>query len=113
MKTEDFKRLEEVYESISNKNKNIISEDANEGLGASLVYLVALGLPFVFDYFSRKYPELKDAFNKIKTDLKNKQTQNEIKNILSTSKQTPQEPSQQDILSSMLTGGVRKPQPKL
>jgi len=112
MKNEDFKKLEEVYESINNKEKELISEDANEGLGAALVYVVAFGLPFVFDYFSRKYPELKEKFNQIKIDLKNnKQTQMEVKEILSKNK--PQQQSQPDQLGSMLTGGVRKKQPRI
>ena len=66
MKNEDFKNLEEVYESISNKEKELISEDANESFGAALIYVVAFGLPVVFDKLSRMYPEIKEKLNQIK-----------------------------------------------
>lgn len=111
MKNQDFKKLEEVYESINNKEKELISEDANESLGAGFFYLILFGFPLILDYFSRKYPELKEKFNQIKNDLKNKQTQIEVKDILSKNK--PQQQSQSDKLGSMLTGGVRKKQPRL
>ena len=88
----DLKNLEEAYQLINHKDKNIISEDANEGLGAGIVYLIAFGLPLVFDYFSKKYPELKDKFNEIKMDIKNnQQTKQDIKNYLQQSKQHQQE----------------------
>lgn len=112
MKNEDFKKLEEVYESINNKEKELISEDANEGLGAGFFYLILFGFPLILDYFSKIYPELKEKFNQIKNDLKNnKQTQMEVKEVLSKNK--PQQQSQSDKLGSMLTGGVRKKQPRL
>jgi len=88
MKNNDNLNLEQVYESINNKQKNLISEDANETLGAGVMWIIIAGLPFIFDYFSRKYPELKNAFNNIKNDLKNNQeTKEEVKNILNNSKQ--------------------------
>jgi hypothetical protein len=88
----DLKNLEEAYQLINHKEKDIISEDANEGLGAGIVYLIAFGLPLVFDYFSKKYPELKEKFNEIKMDIKNnQQTKQDIKNYLQQSKQRRQE----------------------
>jgi hypothetical protein len=112
MRKEDIKNLEEAYKSITNKEKELISEDANESLGAGLVYLIAFGLPLVFDYFSRKYPELRDKFNQIKLDIKNnQQTKKELQNVLKQTQQQQQPPS--DGIASMLSGGVRKPQPRI
>lgn len=106
---EDYKKLEEAYQSITTKEKELISEDANESLGAGVVYLIAFGLPLVLDYFSRKYPELRDKFNQIKADLKNNQTKSELQNIL----KQPQQPPKPDGIAPMLSGGVRKPQPRI
>ncbi len=110
MKQQEFKSLEKIYESISLKNKEVISEDANESLGAGIVWIIVFGLPLIFDYFSKKYPDLKEKFESIKNDLKNTNIKEDIKGILSREKQTEQKPKE-DGISSLLTGGVRKTPP--
>lgn len=111
MKTEDFKKLEQVYESINRKEPQLISEDANETLGAALIYIVAFGLPFVFEGLSRLYPQIKNKLNEVK---QNKQLVTTLQGLFKKQEIKPkQEPSQQDGLESMLSGGVRKPQPRL
>ena len=105
MKTEDFKNLEQVYESINKKETQLISEDANETLGAALVYVVAFGLPFVFEGLSRLYPEIKNKLNEAK---QNKQLVTKLQSVLQPNKKQPQE----DNIASMLSGGVRKGTPK-
>jgi hypothetical protein len=111
MTKKDINNLEDIYESINNNNKEkeLISEDANETIGGGLVYMVVFALPFIFEYFARKYPELKDKFNQINNDLKNnQQTKQDIQNVL---KQSQQKKST-DGISSMLSGGVRKDTPR-
>ena len=110
MKNEDFKKLEEVYESVTNKEKLLVTEDANETLGAALVYVVAFGLPFVFEGLSRLYPEIKNKLNEAK---QNKQLVTKLQSVLQSNKKEPQQQSQPDQLGSMLTGGVRKKQPRI
>jgi hypothetical protein len=101
MKNEDFKNLEQVYESINKKETQLISEDANETLGAALVYVVAFGLPFVFEGLSRLYPEIKNKLNEAK---QNKQLVTKLQSVLQPNKEEPQK----DNIASMLSGGVRK-----
>ena len=111
MTKKDINNLEDIYESINNNNKEkqLISEDANEGLGAGLVYMVVFALPFIFEYFSRKYPELKEKFNQINNDLKNnQQTKQDIQNVLKQSQQQ----KRTDGIAPMLSGGVRKDTPR-
>ena len=108
MKNEDLKSLEQVYESINNKEKELISEDANESLGAALIYVVAFGLPFVFEKLSGMYPEIKEKLNQIK---QNQSLISKFQSLIPSKKEeikpTP------DQIAPMLTGGVRKPQPRL
>lgn len=108
MKNKDNTNLEQVYESINNKEKQLISEDANETIGSSILWLYVIGLPLVLNYFSKKYPSLTEAFNKIKNDLTQETIKNEIKNILIKAKQQPQPQQKPDGISSLLSGGVRK-----
>jgi dsRNA-specific ribonuclease len=102
MKTEDFKNLEQVYESINKKETQLISEDANETLGAALVYVVAFGLPFVFEGLSRLYPEIKNKLNEAK---QNKQLVTKLQSVLQSKKEEPPK----DKLASMLSRRVKTP----
>jgi hypothetical protein len=103
MKTEDFKNLEQVYESINKKETQLISEDANETLGAALVYVVAFGLPLVFEGLSRLYPEIKNKLNEAK---QNKQLVTKLQSVLQSNKKEPQ--SKNDKIP-MLKGGRKTP----
>lgn len=90
MKSKEQLQLENIYSNLE-KEKQVVSEDANEGLGASIVYLVIFGIPVVMDFFSRKYPELKEKFEQIKLDIKNnKETQQQLKDQLKRTKQDSQ-----------------------
>jgi hypothetical protein len=60
--------LEEAYNSVHN---NIVNEDANETLGAAVVYGTLL-LPAIIDHLIKKYPMIGTNLGKIKEYLKNK-----------------------------------------
>jgi ribulose kinase len=111
MKNEDFKNLEDIYESVTNKEKVLVTEDANETLGAALVYAVAFGLPAVWEILKRMYPELKNKYDQ--TIQKNAALAEKIKSIIKQSKQEPRQEPKQDDLAGMLSGGVRKKQPRI
>lgn len=91
MKSKEQIELESIYSKLEN-DKNLISEDANESLSSAIVWVVLFGIPVIMDFFSRKYPELKEKFEQIKTDIKtNQQTKEELKAYLAKSKQTAQD----------------------
>jgi hypothetical protein len=105
MKKDDLKNLEEVYQSISNKDKVLISEDANETFGAALIYAVVFGLPAVWEILKRMYPDLKNKYDQMRQG--NPAEAEKIKAIVQKAKQEPIK----DEVAPLLTGGVRKPQP--
>lgn len=71
-------RLEQVYNNVHNET---INEDANETLGAGVVYGAMVLAPLIVKFLKAKFgekPEIEDFKNKLKSFLENPTSKNEL-----------------------------------